>query len=269
MLLVDLNEEAKEKVLKGLGLSLTKIKTFDGCNYKYYLQYILKEPYDKAAFNPKYFKIGQFAHKWIESEIKGVVCDFDSSTLTDEDKQKTIGNCAKVFQNEYIKSIIDKGEPEKEFSLYITPTESDGLEAKPTFLKNADFHGYIDYYAKIGDTIHIIDWKTGGYKKNTDDDTFMQLFLYAKACQKLDDGNNFVLSYYYLDHAKIVTQELSISELDAKIEAVVKKGITIPTKNDESLFPASPSWACKLCPYSKVRSSDNIIPCKFTIQQTT
>ena len=36
--------------------------------------------------------------------------------------------------------------------------------------------------------------------------------------------------------------------------------------NDESLFPASPSWACKLCPYSKVRSSDNIIPCKFRKQ---
>ena len=257
-----INESVK-KELKGLGLSLTKIKTFEMCNYKYYLQYILKEPVDKEVFNPKFFKIGQFAHKWIESKINNVVCNFDSETLTDEDKQKTMGNCAKVFDNEYIKSILGTGEAEKEFSLYINPTEADGLEASPKFIKTADFHGYIDYYAKIGDTIHVVDWKTGS-KRGKDDETFMQLFLYAKACQKLHGGSNVVMSYYYVDHDKIVTREMSVAELDEKIKSVVEKGIKIPTAKTPESFPATPGWGCKYCPYSKARKSDGKVVCEFT-----
>lgn len=260
-----LNEAPKEKATKGLGLSLTKIKTFDTCAYKYFLQYVQKEKYDAADFNPKFFKVGQFAHKWIESKIKGIECKFDSETLTDEEKEKTVGNCARVFENDYIKSILGKGEAEKEFSLYINPEEIDGLEASPKFVKTADFHGYIDYYAKIGDTIHVVDWKTGA-KKGTDDDTFMQLMLYAKACQKLDGGSKFVLSFYYLDmkSKNLVTREFSLAELDEKIATIVEKGVNIPTQKDESAFPAKPGWWCRFCPYAQVRSSDNKVPCKYT-----
>lgn len=266
MKLIQLNEAAQPKAKKGLGLSLSKIKTYETCPYKYYLQYLVKEKYDKKDFNPKFFKVGQFAHKWIESKIRGIECKFDSETLSDEDKQKTMGNCAKVFEDEYIKSILGKGEPEKEFSMYITPTETDGLEAKDTFIRTADFHGYIDYFAKIGDTLHIVDWKTGS-KQGKSDDIFMQLFLYAKACQKLEGGSKFVLTYFYVDHGKAVTRELNLSELNKKIETIVNKGVSIPTQKNPSLFPAQPNWYCKFCPYSKVRSSDNKIPCEYTNQK--
>ena len=267
MKLFMLNEDAKLTKQKGLGLSLTKIKTFDTCAYKYFLQYVQKEKYDATDFNPKFFKIGQFAHKWIESKINGIECTFDSSTLTDEDKQKTMGNCAKVFEDEYIKSILGKGEAEKEFSLYINPMESDGLQASPKFSKTADFHGYIDYYAKTGDTIHIVDWKTGS-KKGTDDETFMQLMLYAKACHKLEGGSKFILSYYYVDvkSKNLVSREFTVAELDEKIATIVEKGINIPSGKEESSFPAKPGWHCKYCPYSHVRSLDNTIPCKHTFK---
>ena len=265
MKLTTLNEAAKEKAVKGLGLSLTKIKTFDTCAYKYFLQYIKKEKYDQADFNPKFFKVGQFAHKWIESKINGVECKFDSETLTDEDKQKTISNCSRVFDNEYVKSILGKGQAEKEFSLYINPMESDGLEASAKFSKTADFHGYIDYYAKVGDVIHVVDWKTGS-KRDLSDDTFMQLMLYAKACQKLHGGSKFVLSYYYVDmkSKNLATREFTLAELDEKIAAIVTKGVNIPKGDNESSFPAKPGWYCKYCPYSQNRSSDNTVPCKYT-----
>lgn len=262
MKLITLNEAAKIKAKKGLGLSLTKIKMFDNCAYRYYLQYILKEKFDKEDFNPKFFKIGQFAHKWVESKINKIECKFDSTTLTDEDKKKTIGACERIFANDYIKSLLGKGQAEKGFSLYITPEESDGLQVSEKYSKNADFSGYIDYYAKIGSIIHIIDWKTGA-KKGNDDDTFMQLFLYAKACQKLEGGSKFMLSYFYVDHDVLVTRELSLTELNSKIEKIVKKGITIPTQNNPTLFPPNVGDMCTYCPYSKVRSIDNKVVCKF------
>lgn len=266
MKLSQLNEAAKEKATKGLGLSLSKIKTHENCPYKYYLQYLAKEKYDKEDYNPKFFKVGQFAHKWIESKIKGTACEFNSSTLTDEDKSNISGNCAKVFDNDYVKSILGKGESEKEFSMYINPSEIDGLEAKGKASRSADFQGYIDYYAKTGSLVHIVDWKTGS-KKGKDDDTFMQLFLYAKACQKLHGGTKFKLSFYYIDHNKLVTRELNLSELNTKIETIVNKGINIPTQKNPNMFPAKPGWMCKYCPYSKVRSSDKKIPCEFTNPQ--
>jgi ATP-dependent helicase/DNAse subunit B len=82
-----LNEAARLTPIKGLGLSLSKIKLFETCAYRYYLQYFAKETFDKEDYNPKFFKIGQFAHKYIESKIKGIECKFNSETLTDVDKQ--------------------------------------------------------------------------------------------------------------------------------------------------------------------------------------
>lgn len=262
MKLTTLNEAAKVKAKKGLGLSLSKIKMFDNCAYRYYLQYMKKEKFDKADYNPKFFKIGQFAHKWIESKINNIECKFNSTTLTDDDKQQTMSACDKVFENDYIKSLLGKGQAEKGFSLYITPEEPDGLKVSKRYSRSADFSGYIDYYAKLGSTIHVVDWKTGS-KRGKDDDTFMQLMLYAKACQKLEGGSKFVLSYFYIDHNTLVTREFSLSELDKKIEKIVKKGINIPIQNSPGLFPPNPGTVCKYCPYSKVRSSDNKVVCEF------
>jgi len=263
MKLRELNEAADIQAKKGLGLSLSKIKVYENCPYSYYLQHVIKEPYDKEDFNPKFYKIGQFAHKWIESKITNTACNFDSKTLTDEDKDKVVGNCSKVFDDPYIKSILGNGEVEKEFSMYINPEESDGLEARNTFIRDADFHGYIDYYAKIGDTLHLVDWKTGS-KRGKDDDTFMQLFLYAKACQKLHGGSKFVLTFYYVDQKNpIVSRELNLAELDSKIEAVITKAVNIPTQANEALFPATPGWVCRFCPYSKERKADKKIFCQY------
>lgn len=266
MKLRTLNEAVKkiaEPEIKGLGLSLTKIKTFDMCEYKYFLQYIKKEKVDKADFNPTYFKKGQLAHKQIESKIKGTVCDFKSTSLSDDESKKTTSNCEKVFEDPYVKDIIDKGETEKPYSLYITSEEEDGLIATASYSKKADFSGYIDFYAKIGNTIHVLDWKTG--KANTDmsDDAFMQLYLYAKACQKLFGGTKFILSYFYVDHGKLKTKEINLSELNTKIEAIVSKGVKIPSSNNPDDYEAKPGLACKFCPYSKVKSVDGSITCEF------
>jgi len=255
--------ESIPKVKKGLGLSLSKIKMYENCPYRYYLQYFAKEKFDKADYNPKFFKIGQFAHKYIESKIKGTECKFNSTTMSDNEKEKTMGNCNNVFKNEYIKSLLKKGVAEQGFSMNINPMKPDGLEATEKYSRSADFSGYIDFFAIDKGVAHVIDWKTGSIKGD-DDDTFMQLMLYAKAISMFKSGvNRFKLSFFYIDHNEIVTRNFSKSELDKKIQKIVEKGINIPTTDNVKLFPATPGNVCKYCPYSKVRSSDNKIPCKF------
>lgn len=254
--------EATPKAKKGLGLSLSKIKMYDNCAYRYYLQYIAKEKFDKKDYNPKFFKIGQFAHKWIESKIKNIECKFDSTTITQEDKDKVAVNCANVFENEYIKSILDGGKTEEGFSMYIDPMSKDGLDAINKYSRSADFSGYIDFYNIIDGVAHVVDWKTGS-KKGTDDDTFMQLMLYAKAISKFENVSKFKLSFFYVDHNELVTREFSLSELNKKIDNIIRKGIDIPTTDNEKLFKATPGNVCKYCPYSKARSSDNKIVCNY------
>jgi len=274
MKLIELNEAVKAKT--GLGLSLSKMKAYKTCPNKYFLQYVKKVTIPKSVFNPKFFKIGQFAHKWIESKITGLDCKFDSTTLTDADKDGVKGNCKAVFENEYIKNILDAGtfEVEKPFSLNITPEESDGWEADSTFIKKADFHGYIDLYSKIGNTLHIIDWKTGKRVTSKDDETFKQLFLYAKACQKLDGGSKFKLSFFYVDanvgregkkqFDPIVTMELSLAELDKKIADILSEALNIPTSKNANAFSATPGWFCQYCPFFKMLDEDDNKICEMS-----
>jgi predicted RecB family nuclease len=255
--------EQNVKIEKGLGLSLSKIKMFNNCNYRYYLQYFKKEKIDKKDYNPKFFKIGQFAHKWIESKIKGVECTFNSTTLTDEDKTKTVSNCENVFKNEYIKSLIEMGGVAEEgFSMNISPKEIDGLVAYPKYSRKADFSGIIDFYVIDGKTAHIVDWKTGSIKDDSDE-SFMQLMLYAKALQKLKNVNKIKMSFFYTDHNKLVTRDITIDELNLKIQKIVENGINIPTKDEEILFPPNVGEVCKYCPYSVKRKSDGIVACKY------
>lgn len=261
MKLRDLNESIKAK--KGLGLSLSKIKMFENCEWRYYLQYFKKEKFDKADYNPKFFKIGQFAHKYIESKIKGIDCVFNSSTMTDEEKETVKNNCQNVFKNKYISDLIKHGgESEKGFSLYIDPTEEDGLSVAEKYSRNADFSGYIDFFTIKNGVAHIIDWKTGS-KKGKDDETFMQLMLYAKAVAKLENVKKFKLSFFYLDHDELVTRDFTLDNLNKHIEKIVKKGFDIPRTDNPKLFKPNPGTVCKYCPYSKVRSSDGKIPCEF------
>ena len=74
----------------------------------------------------------------------------------------------------------------------------------------------------------------------------MQLMLYAKALQKLDGGSKFILSFFYVDHGKLVQREFTVDELNKKIEAIMAKAYKIPTsKNESGFLPATPGWYCK------------------------
>lgn len=235
---------------KNLGLSLTKIKTFETCPYRYYLQYIKKVKIPRGAYNPKFFKKGQAFHKILDSLIKtGVACDFNSKTLGDE--VKGIKNlCQKIYSNNFVQELLEyPHHSEYPFSIFV---EDKKLRAIKKQDKTADFYGIIDFWAENGSELYIVDWKTGKVAQDNED-TFLQVYLYAKAIQLLNNNkfSKINVGYYYVEHDTKLMKTLSVKELDEKIENLLEKAYSIPQSDDPSKFPAKPSGLCKWCPFGK------------------
>lgn len=250
-------EEKVEK--KSLGLSLTKIKTFETCPYRYYLQYIEKVKIPKSAYNPKFFKRGQAFHKILDNLIKtGLVCNFNSTTLGDE--VNGIKNlCKEIYNSEFVQGLLKfEHKSEVPFSLFI---EDGKITALNKIKKDSDLKGYIDFYAIDGDTLYVVDWKTGKIGRD-EEDTYLQVYLYAKALELLlqKKFKKYVVGFYYVEHNEKLLKELTSEELDFKIENLLNKAYSIPTINDKSKFPAIPSGACKWCPFGK----DSLDICEFS-----
>ena len=235
---------------KNLGLSLTKIKVFETCPYRYYLQYIEKVKVPKSAYNPKFFKKGQAFHKIIDSLIKtGVACDFNSTTLGDE--VEDIKNlCKEIYNSNFVQDLLKyPHKSEYPFSIYVQP---DGkLKAINKIKKDADIYGIIDFFAENGNELIVVDWKTGNIAQDTED-TFLQVYLYAKAIELITGKSykNFKVGYYYVEHQFPLIRKLSKNELDEKIEKLLERAYKIPNSSNKEDFPPKPG-SCKWCPYGK------------------
>jgi len=258
MKVADINKSIPQILTERLGLSLTKIKTFEICPYRYYLQYIKKIKIPKNAYNPLFFKKGQAFHKILDNFIKtGIACDFNSETLGNEVEE--IKNlCEKIYKSDFVQNLLKfEHASEVPFSIYI---ENNKLSAKPKYSRKADLSGYIDFYAIDGSTLYVIDWKTGKVANNTED-TFLQVYLYAKALELILNRNfkKFIVGYYYVEHEKELMKELSKKELDQKIEMILNKAFSIPNSNNKNDFPPIIGNHCKYCPFRK----KGIEICKF------
>jgi len=242
-----LNESS---VKKSLGLSLTKIKSFETCPLKYYYQYVEKVKVPRGAYNPKFFKKGQAFHKILDSLIKtGVACDFNSSTLGDE-VQGIKSLCKDIYSSEFVQELLKyPHKSEYPFSIYVQDKELTAINKQD---KKADFYGIIDFFATNGDEAIIVDWKTGKVAQDNED-TFLQVYLYAKAIQLLNENkfSKFKIGYYYVEHDVKLMKTLTAKQLDEKIQNLLEKAYKIPISNDIKDFPANPSSLCKWCPFGK------------------
>ena len=242
--LKDLNEN------KNVGLSLTKIKTFETCPYRYYLQYVEKVKVPKTSYNPYFYKFGQAFHKILDSLIKtGIACDFNSTTLGDEvNNIKSL--CQQIYENDFIQNLLKyPHESEVPFSIYV---ENGNLRAEKKYSRKADLAGYIDFYSIDGNTLYVIDWKTGKVAEDNEN-TFLQVYLYAKALELILNKpiKKFVIGYYYVEHDTKLIKELTKDELNDKITNLLDKTYKIPTTNNKKDYTANPGIYCKWCPFGK------------------
>ena len=241
----------KARITESLGLSLTKIKTFEACPYRYYLQYIEKVKVPKSAYNPKFFKKGQAFHKILDSLIKtGATCDFNSTTLGDEvEGIKSL--CKDIYTSDFVQNLLKyEHNSEYPFSIYAQP---DGkLKAINRIKKDADLYGIIDFFAINKNELIVVDWKTGKVAQDTED-TFLQVYLYAKAVSLIlgKDFSKYRIGYYYVEHKVPLIKELTGKELDEKIDNLLKRAFSIPNSITKTDYPATPGSHCKWCPYGK------------------
>jgi len=245
--------EKTEKYKDRLSLSITKLKVYESCPYRYYLQNIVKEKVPKSEYNPKFFKIGQYAHKYMESKFKNIPCQFKSSSLTKDDYENTSKKCDIALETPFVKKLLNLDyETEMPFSMNFM---SDGtVEVSDKYSRKSDFAGFIDYYGidKKENTLYVIDWKTGNVAKDNDE-TFLQVYLYAYALNvilKTRPFDKIVVGYYYLDHNEKLIREVKMTDLQRTIENLISRGLEIPHSDKAEDFPATPSeFVCKWCPY--------------------
>jgi len=243
--------EKTEKYKDRLSLSITKLKVYESCPYRYYLQNIVKEKVPKSEYNPKFFKIGQYAHKYMESKFKHTPCQFKSSTLSKDDYEKTSKKCDLALETPFVKKLLSLDyETEAPFSMNFM---SDGtVEVSDRYSRKSDFAGYIDYYGTDDNTLYVIDWKTGNIAKDTDE-TFLQVYLYAYALNvilKKRPFDKIIVGYYYLDHNEKLTRRVTLDDLQKTIENLILRGMKIPNSDKAEDYQPTPSkLVCKWCPY--------------------
>lgn len=248
-------KNVKEVKIDRLALSITKLKMFESCAFRYYLKFIEKVKVDKKDFNPIYFKKGQFAHKYMDSKIKGVDCLFNSTTLTTKDKEDISAQCDLILQNEFVTKLLKmKHESEVPFQINFD-LEKMTLSATKKYSRKADFSGYVDFLGIDGDTLYVIDWKTGSISKESDE-IYEQVLLYAKAMLELYGSyKKIVVGYVYIDHNEKLLKEVSMDEIDDLLANLMSRGLKIPTTRKKEDFPPATGDSCKRCEYGEAGNS--------------
>ena len=118
--------------------------------------------------------------------------------------------------------------------------------------KEAIFRGHIDYVGVENDYIVLVDWKTGKYKDEKNQD-FNQLLFYAiYFFYSYPKINNIKLSYVYVEHNLENTIILERKYLDNYINDLIS--LIEETENDVE-FKKNETNLCEWCPYKEYCSN--------------
>lgn len=230
-----------------LQLSVSRAKTFDQCNRKYYYQYVLKLPTKQRDYNA----LGSLVHyvleiafqDWIRSNYqKDLKSCFTSSWLNAQETQEwkdaidfNVTEQAKQYVIEYYKSFTAESSSQKPISCeprFILPLEiGASLRAKVV--------GYIDRIDRVDyKTLYLLDYKTTNKVQYLDS---FQLGIYVAACLAGPyKGYNFKAAYILLRHDMALKNMLSpnktykshvdkMVEIAIRMDEVCKKGQFAPT----------------------------------------
>lgn len=252
-------------------ISVSKDKTFESCKRKYQYNYILKLP--KRSFT--FFAFGKMLHMVLENFHKELLIDpamnqskvmarcfkealkLEGPKFTDEEKRQ-----AYDIVDEYLQLLSEQDTPariigvERQFSLDI-----EGV---------ALLNGMIDRTQIDPDGVmHVIDYKTSKSMKYYEDDMF-QLMVYAYVLMTEDPTLKTIRgSYMFLKHKfAMITRDFErdeVMKIGPKIIADAK------AMQEETEFPANPSFMCNYCEFSESCSEGKaaIMPRIHKTGQTT
>lgn len=237
--------------------SPSRLSAFEKCPLSYrftYIDRIKKEEESIDAF------VGSRVHEALEKLLK-LKMDFGREPTLEKAREIYL----KRWEEEYGPHIVIKDEfaeeedykrkglicLEKYFDMEKgrEPGELVDLELQLNFnLGGCSMTGFIDRIEKVGNTYHIIDYKTSKRAMTQEEaDTDRQLALYEIGIRDMfPDAEDVMLHWYYLQHGQVVSSSRDESQLEELSESVVSLIETIETTTD---FLPLESKLCGWCEY--------------------
>ena len=196
-----------------LNLSYTKMNMYNKCNFRYYLNYVLKLDIYEENFSAT---IGSMVHYVLENTLKNNDYDIDKYAC-EYIKDKELSNKEKYFYNKYLSGIKDMLD-------FIINSREYGSLTNEEYEKNIDiqidkdihFNGIIDklIYKTVNNTtyIAIIDYKTGEADISFDYLDYginIQIPIYMYLASKLDFDN--------IKYVGVYLQKFNLSNPDYRL----------------------------------------------------
>ena len=260
---LDFNVEDKKTSKKKEGrefllpkqFSFTQFKAFDNCPLQYKFAHILKIPVRGRAS----FSFGKTIHntlfdfvklyferknkinpdKLLEIYDKNWIDEWFADKKQKEEYYKQGKKSLKVFYDNFYK------EKPAIFEIKGSPAIEQGFNLK---IGDYTIIGKIDRIDKVGETVEIIDYKTGAFKEKLEKEDKEQLLIYQIAAEEIFKLRAEKLTYYYLDGG----QKKSFLGNEKEKQELKEKIISRIEKIKQSKFEATPGWQCKSCDFRDI-----------------
>lgn len=226
--------------------SYSRIDTYEMCPSKYFFSYIKREPrqFGEAAV------LGNIVHAVLEDVVSS------TDTLSFDDmKSKYQEHTLSLDPNSQIsKSLISVGhEIIEEFYDTNEGKLFDVFEKEMGFkfiIGNYLIIGFIDRVDVVGDSVHIVDYKTGKREVAAKDvHSNLQLGIYALAASHFFPGKEITASLHYLRTNRLKSHTYSNEDLDLIKSNLIKRINNI--MSDQNFLPTKNERFCSFCDHAK------------------
>lgn len=231
--------------------SYSRIDTYEMCPSKYFYSYIKKEP---RQFNSPAV-LGNIIHSVLEETVSAEHPLSLNEMKMKYEENKLIYDPKNAIPQDLIDVgdlLIDEFYDQNEDRIF----DVHGKEVGFNFvIGNYSIIGYIDRIDVIGDSVHIIDYKTGKREVALKDvSTNLQMGIYALAASIMFPGKEITASLHYLRSNRLKSYTYSEEDLILikqklidRIQIIVEDNNFLPTNNERicSFCDHAQSGACR------------------------
>jgi RecB family exonuclease len=243
---INYNELSELQRISLVDFSYSRIDTYEQCPAKYFYSYISKEP---RQFAPAAV-LGNIVHEVFEKVLEndkaldiGELKSEYAKTIPEWDPLNQIPQELLDAGNVIIDEFYDQNE-DSSFNIY---AKEMGFEI---LMGSYVVRGFIDRIDLVGDTVYIIDYKTGKWEVAAKDiQNNLQLGIYALAASQIFPDKKIYAELYYLRSGRRKGHHFSPDDIEnVKVELVKKMQKII---NDTNFVPTSNGRICSFCDHAK------------------
>jgi len=248
-------------------LSFSQLRAFENCPLQYKFAFILRIPvrgrYVYSFGQSIHLTLYRFLVQYREQTQLAQNTLFAKNQATAAQSIPSEENLLKIYRESWLDDWYPDDKTREEYRIkgekslrqfyqgfISSPPKIKGLELDFNFkVGPCTIKGKIDRVDDLGDSIELVDYKTGQPKDNklsTEDKE--QLLIYQMAAQELFTEPIKKLTYYYLDNGSTV----SFLGDEADLQQMKQKISTNFQAIQESSFPPRPSLLCRHCDFKDI-----------------